>query len=80
ERCLAAGMDDYVTKPIQPKLLFDVLSKFMSYQKPDERQMQSLPNSHTSEETEGQSASNQGELVSDLVGQVLDVSGTIERL
>ncbi|KAF7783701.1 hypothetical protein PRUB_a3537 [Pseudoalteromonas rubra] len=80
ERCLAAGMDDYVTKPIQPKLLFDVLSKFMSYQKSDERQTHSLPDSDISQATESQSASNQAQMVSDLSGQVLDVSGTIERL
>jgi signal transduction histidine kinase/CheY-like chemotaxis protein/HPt (histidine-containing phosphotransfer) domain-containing protein/CHASE1-domain containing sensor protein len=30
ERCLDAGMDEFVTKPIAPKLLFNMLSKWMS--------------------------------------------------
>ncbi|OEZ53924.1 CHASE domain-containing protein [Duganella sp. HH105] len=30
ERCLSAGMDEFVTKPIAPKLLFNMLSKWMS--------------------------------------------------
>jgi two-component system sensor histidine kinase/response regulator len=29
-RCLAAGMDEFVTKPIAPKQLFNMLSKWMS--------------------------------------------------
>ena len=29
-RCLAAGMDEFVTKPIAPSLLFSVLAKWMS--------------------------------------------------
>jgi len=29
-RCLSAGMDEFVTKPIAPNLLFSVLSKWMS--------------------------------------------------
>jgi HPt (histidine-containing phosphotransfer) domain-containing protein len=28
ERCLAAGMDEYVTKPIQPRELYQVLGRF----------------------------------------------------
>ena len=28
ERCLDAGMDDYVTKPLQPKVLFNVLERW----------------------------------------------------
>ncbi|MGZ9166871.1 MAG: response regulator, partial [Anaerolineales bacterium] len=28
ERCLAAGMDDYVTKPLQPKVLFSALDRW----------------------------------------------------
>jgi signal transduction histidine kinase/CheY-like chemotaxis protein len=34
ERCLAAGMNDYVTKPIDTKLLFEVLSRWI---KPGDR-------------------------------------------
>ena len=30
ERCLDAGMDEFVTKPIAPKLLFEMLAKWMS--------------------------------------------------
>jgi len=30
ERCLDAGMDEFVTKPIAPKLLFNMLSKWLS--------------------------------------------------
>ena len=30
ERCLEAGMDEFVTKPIAPKVLFNMLSKWMS--------------------------------------------------
>ncbi len=30
QRCLEAGMDEFVTKPIAPKLLFNMLSKWMS--------------------------------------------------
>ncbi|MEC5160575.1 CHASE domain-containing protein [Janthinobacterium sp. CG_S6] len=29
-RCLAAGMDEFITKPIAPKLLFTVLAKWMA--------------------------------------------------
>jgi two-component system sensor histidine kinase/response regulator len=32
ERCLAAGMDDYLTKPINPGLMLGVISKFASAQ------------------------------------------------
>jgi len=28
ERCLAAGMDDYVTKPLEPKVLFSALNRW----------------------------------------------------
>lgn len=30
ERCLEAGMDDYVTKPLQPKVLFSALDRWLS--------------------------------------------------
>ncbi|AZZ99067.1 ATP-binding protein [Pseudoalteromonas sp. R3] len=81
ERCLAAGMDDYVTKPIQPKLLFDVLSKFKSYQQP-QRQY----SSHQLEGTSSTAPSEQSvsvvkeEQTPELSGEVLDVEGTIARL
>jgi two-component system, sensor histidine kinase and response regulator len=37
-RCLAAGMDEFVTKPIAPNLLFSVLSKWMSQRAAEGRQ------------------------------------------
>jgi polar amino acid transport system substrate-binding protein len=30
ERCIQAGMDDYISKPIQPKQLFNVLSRWLT--------------------------------------------------
>lgn len=30
ERCLQAGMDDYITKPLEPKSLFEVIEKWLS--------------------------------------------------
>jgi two-component system, sensor histidine kinase and response regulator len=29
ERCLAAGMDDYITKPIRPDELFSLLTRYV---------------------------------------------------
>jgi CheY-like chemotaxis protein len=29
ERCLAAGMDEYVSKPIQPKVLFEAIDRLL---------------------------------------------------
>ena len=29
ERCLAAGMDDYITKPLQPRVLFSALNRWI---------------------------------------------------
>jgi len=39
-RCLAAGMDEFVTKPIAPNLLFSVLSKWMSQRAAEGRMAQ----------------------------------------
>ncbi|WP_426318328.1 CHASE domain-containing protein [Pseudoduganella sp. R-43] len=39
-RCLAAGMDEFVTKPIAPTLLFSVLSKWMSQRAAEGRMAQ----------------------------------------
>ena len=44
ERCLAAGMDDYISKPIDPQKLSDVINtwtKTHQYQKPVSRQKKS---------------------------------------
>jgi CheY-like chemotaxis protein len=29
EKCLATGMNDYISKPIEPKILTDVLTKWL---------------------------------------------------
>jgi CheY-like chemotaxis protein len=36
ERCLAAGMDDYIIKPIRSNTLHDVLSRWLSNDGPSE--------------------------------------------
>ena len=41
-RCLAAGMDEFVTKPIAPNLLFAVLAKWMS-QRAGDRAPRAIP-------------------------------------
>jgi two-component system sensor histidine kinase/response regulator len=33
ERCLAAGMDGYLSKPIRPQELDDILAKYMALRK-----------------------------------------------
>jgi len=33
ERCLEAGMDDYISKPIRSKAIFDILVKYCSQSK-----------------------------------------------
>jgi PAS domain S-box-containing protein len=34
DRCLAAGMDDYITKPIDPDQLYTVLARWIAYSSP----------------------------------------------
>jgi CheY-like chemotaxis protein len=36
ERCLAAGMDGYIAKPIQPRRLFEALDELVAAGGPDE--------------------------------------------
>ncbi len=36
ELCLAAGMDDYITKPFQQKTLFDTMSRYVRLEAPSE--------------------------------------------
>jgi CheY-like chemotaxis protein len=35
ERCLKAGMDDYITKPIRPQELDDLLKHYLSLASPE---------------------------------------------
>ena len=37
ERCLAAGMDDYVSKPIDRAVLFDVIERVLTLRMPPAR-------------------------------------------
>ena len=34
ERCLAGGMDDYVSKPIDPAILFDAIDRVLTSRMP----------------------------------------------
>jgi PAS domain S-box-containing protein len=37
ERCLEAGMDDYITKPLQPRVLFSALNRWIQNDTPDDK-------------------------------------------
>jgi CheY-like chemotaxis protein len=37
-RCLAAGMDEYVTKPVRPKVLFEVIARCLETASPADTQ------------------------------------------
>jgi HPt (histidine-containing phosphotransfer) domain-containing protein len=39
DKCLAAGMDDYLTKPIDPEQLFSILVKWIEPKEPGEREI-----------------------------------------
>lgn len=43
ERCLAAGMDDYISKPIQPQQLYEVLAKYAPTTETDTSGVENLP-------------------------------------
>lgn len=58
EKCLAAGMDEYLTKPINPKELSLVLERFLPvYQEDTSTQQFSIAQDHQSSEEEGQGQS-----------------------
>jgi polar amino acid transport system substrate-binding protein len=61
ERCLEAGMNDYVSKPIDPEKLFSTLIKWI---KPGERV---IPD-HLAAETDGESPEDESPSLSDLPG------------
>lgn len=52
ERCLEAGMDDYVSKPLEPKSLFNVLDRWVS-----ETELELKPELEVENHTEDQSIS-----------------------
>jgi len=37
EKCIEAGMDDYIAKPVSPKALADMLAKWLGDQQLEER-------------------------------------------
>jgi CheY-like chemotaxis protein len=43
ERCLEAGMDEYVSKPLQPRELFDTIERLAASACPPERRSASMP-------------------------------------
>ena len=43
ERCLSAGMDDYVCKPVQVQVIAEVLGRWLPSQKPQEDQIATIP-------------------------------------
>jgi CheY-like chemotaxis protein/HPt (histidine-containing phosphotransfer) domain-containing protein len=42
ERCLEAGMDDYITKPLQPKVLFSALDRWTQADAPQEEIVETM--------------------------------------
>jgi signal transduction histidine kinase/CheY-like chemotaxis protein/HPt (histidine-containing phosphotransfer) domain-containing protein len=43
EKCIAAGMDDYITKPVKPEALQSVLTRFLSEVPNEEGKVKSIP-------------------------------------
>ncbi|MFO1020849.1 MAG: ammonium transporter [Planctomycetales bacterium] len=79
ERCLEAGMDDYVTKPIDPKLLLNAIQKRGNAVPvhPNRRASDRVDQSARKSTTRGDVSST--EIPSDIELQIIDVESLLQR-